>query len=299
METTWAGTADTMVSFGGNIKALEQQGDVVTVGGTGILFGDAAMPDLVGDWFTPRTYLGAHGGRGVDTMLHHGIPLRPELAVYADTLLPPVVKAETDARGLLVATVLDLRDSYQRTVYEMVEADLLSWSSGAPPHGVKRRDNAPRGEITRWLISEFSYTPTPCEPRLSHIMPLKSLLKGDEATTMTTDILALLKDGSRAGLTFSDHGAAVLAAAEGFRGRLFDWYQDRSASRKSGRVFSAGNWTRLDELCVSLGLTYGAMRALLDAHQPEMPTEPILDDAVLQAQIRFAALAARLYGVAV
>ncbi|MBV9863967.1 MAG: hypothetical protein JO316_01305 [Abitibacteriaceae bacterium] len=300
---------DALVSFGSHIKALEQRGDEVTVGGHGIVWGSPSQRDLVGDWFTPETYLGAQRGAGVDTMLHHGIPLKAELAAYADVLLPPVVKTATDEHGLLVATVLDLRNAYQRKIYEMVEADLLSWSSGAPPHGVRRKDNAKSGEITRWLIAEFSYTPTPCEPRLTEVLPLKALL--NEAgisphSNLAGETLAILKDGSRAGLTFRDHALAVRAAVEGFGERFFDWFDDRASSRKAGRVFSADNWQRLDELCTSLGSVQLAMRALLDEHQPtqnytrssqppneadalsHLQSSPSIEAEILQAQLRFA-----------
>lgn len=303
--------SDALVSFGGHIKALDKQGDAVTVGGHGIVWGSAAQRDLVGDWFTPDTYLGARRGAGVDTMLHHGIPLKTELAAYADALLPPVTQTANDEHGLLVSTVLDLRNAYQRKIYEMVEADLLSWSSGAPPHGVKRRDGAKSGEITRWLIAEFSYTPTPCEPRLTNVLPLKALMAADDAgdSYITAQTLAILQDGSRAGLTFQDHSEAVRAAVEGYGSRLFDWFDDRAASRKAGRVFSGANWTRLDAICHSLGAAQLAMRALLDDNRPHAATaetdsgkslaNDALDHDLLQAQLRFAALTARLHGVAV
>lgn len=306
--------SEALVSFGGTIKALDKHGDAVTVGGHGIVWGSGAQRDLVGDWFTPATYLGARRGAGVDTMLHHGIPLKAELAAYADALLPPVTHTANDEHGLLVATVLDLRNAYQRKIYEMVEADLLSWSSGAPPHGVKRRDGAKSGEITRWLIAEFSYTPTPCEPRLTNVLPLKALLAPHEADAagddcITAQTLAILGDGSRAGLTFKDHSEAVRAAVEGYGSRLFDWFDDRAASRKAGRVFSAENWTRLDAICHSLGAAQLAMRALLDDHHPagaisetdsnKSLANDTLDDELLQAQLRFAALTARLHGVSV
>jgi 2'-5' RNA ligase len=168
---------DTLVNFGSAIKSLEQTGDLVTVGAHGILWGGA---DLAGDYFTPGTHFGARKGLGVDTMLHHGIPLSPALKTYADILLPPTVKAEPDEHGILVATVLDLRDSYQRKIYEMCEEGALSWSSGANPRGVRRRDGAKSGEILQWPIMEFSFTPTPCEWRMSGIGTLKALLDAEE-----------------------------------------------------------------------------------------------------------------------
>lgn len=167
---------DLLIAFGGSIKTLEKKGDLVTVGDYGILWGDSNKTDLEGDWFTPQTNFGARKGLGVDTMLHHGIPLSAKLAKYSGVLLPPTIKAEDDEIGKLVATILDLSDAYQRSIYECTEAKALKWSSGANPLGTRRKDNAKSGEIVQWPLMEFSFTPTPCESRLAGITSLKSLL---------------------------------------------------------------------------------------------------------------------------
>lgn len=167
--------SDILFNYGGSIKTLETKGDLITVGDYGILWGTDAQKDLVGDWFTRDTILGATKGLGVDTMLHHGLPLSKELAPYATQLLPATVKAETDDHGLLVATVLDMRDSYQRKIRDLVEEKALSWSSGANPRGVLRRDGVKFGEIVQWPLMEFSFTPTPCEPRMQGIHPMSDL----------------------------------------------------------------------------------------------------------------------------
>jgi 2'-5' RNA ligase len=167
---------DILISYGNSIKAYERKGDLVTVGAYGILWGDPSRRDLVGDYFTKSTFLGARGGLGVDTMLHHGIPLSSELKAYATELLPPTVKAEDDDTGRFIATILDLRNQYQKKVFKGIEEEAFAWSSGANPRGVRRANNVKTGEILQWPIMEFSFTPTPCEPRLfGSIMPLKSL----------------------------------------------------------------------------------------------------------------------------
>lgn len=169
-------------TMSGCIKSLERDGDIVTVGSHGILYGNARLTDIVGDWFTPKTYLGAHHGLGVDTMIHHGMPLSPELKSYCDVLLNPTTYAEPDDEGLLVKTILNLSKQYrhQWPIYECVEKKSLSWSGGALNHGVRRKDGVKNGEITQWILGEFSFTPTPCENRMVGIMPMKAWLDNTE-----------------------------------------------------------------------------------------------------------------------
>jgi hypothetical protein len=185
---------------GGAIKSLEKKGDLVTVGDYGILWGDKDHTDIYGDWYTPDTYFGAHKGVNLDTMLHHGIPLSPELKAYADILLPPTVRAEDDEHGKLIATVLNLKDCYQKAIYEMCEEGALSWSSGANRRGVRRADNLKRGEIVQWPLMEWSYTPTPAEPRMAGITDLDEVKAAPDwlhlpSYSKTVRVLTNLKRG--------------------------------------------------------------------------------------------------------
>jgi hypothetical protein len=221
-----------LISYGGAIKSLEVKGDLVTVGDYGLLWGSEDRHDLVGDYYTPQTFLGARGGLGVDTLLHHGIPLSHGLKSYSDILLPPTIKAEPDEHGLLVATILDRRDAYQRKMYELSEEGALSWSSGAISRAVKRRDGVKCGEVTQWPIQEFSFTPTPCEPRMIGITTL------DEVKTAPLDwfkepsyakavrVLTDLKGGSKS-------TGAALARGEEVKSILFGTPWRRKARRRS------------------------------------------------------------------
>ncbi|HEX9996020.1 MAG TPA: hypothetical protein VGB45_02670 [Abditibacterium sp.] len=218
-----------LISYGGAIKSLEVKGDLVTVGDYGLLWGSEDRHDLVGDYYTPQTFLGARGGLGVDTLLHHGIPLSRSLKSYSDILLPPTIKAEPDEHGLLVATILDRRDAYQRKMYELSEEGALSWSSGAISRAVKRRDGVKCGEVTQWPIQEFSFTPTPCEPRMIGITTL------DEVKTAPLDwfkepsyakavrVLTDLKGGSKS-------TGAALARGEEVKSILFPYDYGASAT---------------------------------------------------------------------
>lgn len=186
---------DTLIHFGGAIKALDDTGKV---GGYLVRFTDADRKDLVGDYFTAKTYLGAHNGDGVDTLFHHGLAIKDGFDKYADHLFTPL-KAKKDEIGIWAETILDMADEYEKTVFELVKSGKLGWSSGATGHMVKRAED---GELLRWPIAEGSLTPTPCEP-MNRAMSLKSY----QAIITDADSLA--------GLTFAEKLSHALAAVEG------------------------------------------------------------------------------------
>jgi HK97 family phage major capsid protein len=157
---------ETLVAFGNPVKALGEG----KVGGYLVRFSTEADTDLTGEWFTAKTYFGARDGDGADTLFHHGMPVKSGLEGLADRLLKPL-KTRKDEVGVWAETVLDMADEYERTIYQLVEAGKLGWSSGAPGHMVRKLET---GEITRWPIAEGSLTPTPAEPR-NRVLSLKAL----------------------------------------------------------------------------------------------------------------------------
>lgn len=169
---------ESLIYFGDAVKALDDRGKV---GGYLVRFSDdGQQKDLSGEYFTSKTYLGAHDGDGVDTIFHHGqpIPVKSKLTKSAlaeiDALREHVfapVKAKRDSVGIWAETVLNLADEYEKAVFGLVKANKLGWSSGAVGHLVKKADD---GQITRWPIGEASLTPTPCEP-LNRALTIKSL----------------------------------------------------------------------------------------------------------------------------
>lgn len=163
---------DDMLNLGDEVKAISQDGDLLRVGAYGIRFGSPSETDLVGDWFSPQTDYGPTKGDGAPTMVHHGVPLRPELADLADmTFAPATVKQ--DEIGLFVESVLDLSDRYQAANARLVQAGKMRWSSGTAAHIVRR--DAETGLLKRWWPVEWSYTPSAAEPRLPPIAPIKAL----------------------------------------------------------------------------------------------------------------------------
>jgi len=169
--------SDSLIYFGGAIKALDDNGKV---GGYLVRFTSADRRDLTGEYFTAKTYLGAHDGDGVDAVFHHGqsIPIKAkvtaktaqEIQALTDHVFAPV-KTKRDAVGIWAETVLDMADEYEKAVFGMVKNNKLGWSSGAVGHLVRKTDD---GEIKRWPIGEASLTPTPAEP-LNRALTVKSL----------------------------------------------------------------------------------------------------------------------------
>ncbi len=171
---------ETFVYSGGAVKALDDQGKV---GGYLVRFTGPDDPDLAGEYFTAKTYFGAHDGHGVDAMFHHGQPLitikdgkRTVFKAQADRIFAPV-NARKDENGIWAETILNIADDYERRVFELAKKGKLGWSSGAAGHTVRRTKS---GEITRWIIAEGSLTPTPAEPR-NRAMSLKSFVENAKA----------------------------------------------------------------------------------------------------------------------
>jgi len=169
---------DSLIYFGGSIKALDENGKV---GGYLVRFSDdGAQKDLSGEYFTSKTFLGSRDGDGVDTVFHHGqaLPVKAKLTKAAqaevealrDHVFAPV-KTKRDTVGIFAETVLNMADEYEKAVFGLVKAGKIGWSSGAVGHLVKKAEG---GQITRWPIGEASMTPTPCEP-LNRAITIKSL----------------------------------------------------------------------------------------------------------------------------
>lgn len=187
---------DQLIGLGNQIKCLsltkDEHGNVteMRIGGYGVVFdtvdtvGNPSGRDLQGEFFTAKTYFGAKGGDGVDTVVHHGQAIKAGLEELASRFLAPV-KAVKDEVGIFVETVLNMRDAYEARLGQLVQAGKMCWSSGAVSHLVQKKST---GEITTWPIGEFSLTPTPAEPRAG-VYTLKSLQEA-AAAQKTEGLLA-------------------------------------------------------------------------------------------------------------
>jgi len=209
---------DVQIAYGDALKAL---GDG-KVGGIGIRFEGR---DLDGEAFKADTYYGQREGDGADCLFHHSVPVKGISRELSDHLFPSV-KVTRQELGLFVETVLDMANEYERMVYSLVDQGKLGWSSGAAGHMVRKSQD---GTITRWPIVEFSFTPTPAEPR-NRVVPIKTLWDESESE----DIPKSLKDlislddignerdyelylGAR-GIGRNERTALVSIAKHGFKG---------------------------------------------------------------------------------
>jgi HK97 family phage major capsid protein len=159
---------DELIFFGAEVKAL---GDG-KLGGYLVRYGDPNTPDLTGDFF----------GAGAD----YGIADGSKVPVYYNHGFDPVMKnkriggglTKFDEVGIWLEAQLEMRDEYERKIYELAESGKLGWSSGAAGHLVDRKQTGKTWQIVSWPIAEASLTPTPAEPR-NNVMPIKSLYQVD------------------------------------------------------------------------------------------------------------------------
>ena len=161
---------DELIYFGAQVKAL---GDG-KVGGYLVRYSDPKTPDLTGDFFSKSSDLGVSDGNHLPVYYQHGMDgLLKNRRIGGATV-------KYDDAGLWLEAQLEMRDEYERMIYELAEKGKLGWSSGAAGHLVEREQVGKAWHIKSWPIGEASLTPTPAEPR-NNVLPLKSLLTPDDA----------------------------------------------------------------------------------------------------------------------
>lgn len=184
---------DTLVEFGSAAKALDNSG---RVGGHLVRWGDAENTDISSyrDFFAKDTDHWAEFPAKVPVIYHHGQDGRLGLTRLG------TAEIKADEAGLWIEGQLNLRDDYERKVWEMVKAGKLGLSSGSAPHLVRREKQSNGShKITSWPIVEASLTPTPAEPRIL-VHALKSLIGDDADTTpsLISTLESLATDAERA-----------------------------------------------------------------------------------------------------
>lgn len=159
---------DTLVFFGGDVKALGDQG---LIGGPVVLFGDPSTADIQGDYFTAKTDYGLDISTKARVVYHHGkAKYGPKKFGVGE------MKAEIDR--IWVQAQLDLSDPDGQAVFAEVKAGKLGWSSGSVERLVVRgRDMKGVTEIISWPISELTLSPKPVDRRLKAVS-LKALMEG-------------------------------------------------------------------------------------------------------------------------
>lgn len=157
---------EVLVAYGGALKALGEG----RIGGYLVVYGSAQQADLAGDFFTPQTDFDLRDGERVTLYYNHGLdPVLKRRRLGEGTL-------RRDAAGIWMEAQLNLRDAYERRLYEDgIQAGKMGLSSGTLPHLVEREAVGKAQRIRTWpLGKDASITPTPAEPRL-RVTSLKSL----------------------------------------------------------------------------------------------------------------------------
>lgn len=165
---------DTLIAFGSEIKALGEG----KLGGYLVRFSDPTQPDLTGDYFDAKTTF--HMPGELPLMYNHGLDETLKKRVIGR------VETKVDEIGIWAAAQMDMRDEYEKAIYQMAEAGKLGYSSGALSHLVEREPVGKSMHIKTWFIGEASLTPTPAEPR-NAVMPIKSLLPSHAALPDTDE----------------------------------------------------------------------------------------------------------------
>jgi HK97 family phage major capsid protein len=120
---------ETLVAFGGATKALADG----RLGGYLVVYSDARAPDLEGDFFTADTDFDFEDGHQVGVYYLHGQDATLGKRRIGKALL------RRDPVGIWIEAQLDLRDDYERALYQLAQQGALGWSSGAAAHLVERR----------------------------------------------------------------------------------------------------------------------------------------------------------------
>lgn len=167
---------DTMVYFGDAVKALGEG----KVGGYLVRWGGGGDVDLTGDFFTKETDLGISEGDRLPVYFEHGYD--------------PVIKSRRLGRGTIsrfddvgvwFEAQLELRDEYERKIYELAEAGKLGWSSQAGGSLVAKEAGLGGTQILTWPLAEATLTKSPAEYRNTAI-PMKSIYPDAEEAQEVT-----------------------------------------------------------------------------------------------------------------
>lgn len=147
------------------------------VGGHLVLFSNARMPDLTGEFFTAQTDFGLEDGMRTPIYFDHGF----DPVLGRRKLGRGEMRTDADV-GVWVEGVLEQRDEYERMLLELSEAGKFGWSSGTAGHLVEYE---PKSRGVRWIKTwplglDASLTPTPAEPR-TQVQTLKAYAETSNA----------------------------------------------------------------------------------------------------------------------
>jgi phage head maturation protease len=167
---------DTQVNFGGEVKALDEDGDRLKIGGYAVLFGSPDDADLSPhrDYFTKATDFGFDVATRGRVRWHHGMDPKVGRAVLGLVDF----KTDLDEVGVWAEGWIGQRTAYEQKVAEWVKSRKAGYSTGVAAHCVGRKSVGDAHEITEWpLGADVSITLTPADPRqVGGVLSLKSIL---------------------------------------------------------------------------------------------------------------------------
>ena len=159
----------TLISYGGEIKTVEQTEDGWKFGGWLVVF-DSHDASRLRDKFTKSTDFDIEDGERRGLYYNHGLD-----GTIKRTRLGDVRVFVKDA-GVWIEGQIKKRNDYLKGHAEHIAAKIKEFglSSGAPAHLVERKAIDGGHEITMWPLAEASITPTPAEP-LTGCFSIKAL----------------------------------------------------------------------------------------------------------------------------
>ena len=162
------GGYDKSLYFGGAVKALGGG----KVGGFLVRYGDSETLDLTQQFFTKDTDYG--DAKELPVYYQHGQDIHfGKRRISRATI-------SNDEFGKWAEAQLDMRDEYERFLYNMAESGKMGWSSGTASHLVEFEPIGKAEWIKTWPLVEASLTPTPAEPR-NNVISLKSFVTNLQA----------------------------------------------------------------------------------------------------------------------
>jgi HK97 family phage major capsid protein len=194
--------SEEMILLGDTVKALGEG----KVGGYLVRFGSPDDVDLEGEFFSKNTELGIADGSTLPIFYNHGT----DKNIKNHRVGRGVVKF--DEVGAWLESQLELRDDYERAIYQLAIDGKLGYSSGAIVHLIEREDSGKAVHIKSWPVGEASLTPHPAESR-NKIIPIKSLFK-EETIMDEKEIQALVDAAVKSAVTEATKGVAETASQE-------------------------------------------------------------------------------------
>jgi len=165
---------DTLINYGGAIKAVEESDTGWKFGGYLVVFDSPDISKLK-DRFTKSTDFDIADGDRRSVYYNHGLD-----GTIKRVRLGECRVSIKDA-GVWIEGEIKKRTDYLAKHAEQIAQNIKQFglSSGAPAHLVERKSTGDGHEVLLWPIAEASITPTPAEP-LTGCVSLKSLVGTDD-----------------------------------------------------------------------------------------------------------------------